>query len=259
MSGLHPDLALLTTGNRELYSFFVLLGGALGGAYVRAEAAAWPLPAWQRWAVLGSTLFGALAGSAVPAFLAGGVVAELARSQLVGPKSIVGGLFFGYVLASIVKWLLRISFDTSDAFATGTALMMAIGRLGCSFYHCCFGRAVDEDSFWSWLTWDLGDHRLRIAVQPLEAALMFLVFGTFDQLRRRRLLVGSRLPLLFLGYGCLRFTLEFLREPVANELYGLGAYQWFALALAGTGGFMLLRRSLRGRTGSPPPEPPPTT
>ena len=57
---------------------------------------------------------------------------------------------------------------------------------------------------------------------------------------------SRRLFALFAIYGALRFGLEALRAPVADEYLGIGFYQWLALALMSVGLFQLKRRTKRG-------------
>lgn len=51
-----------------------------------------------------------------------------------------------------------------------------------------------------------------------------------------------RLFLVFTSYGVIRFTLEFLREPLSDTYLGLGFYNWLALLLAAVGTYQLQKR-----------------
>lgn len=229
---------MLDSGSPALYALAVLVGGAAGGALIARDAKGWPLDRATRAKVIASVLLGGLVGCALPAYGAGGIVEWRALHDLIGPKTILGGLLFGFIGAALYKRSAGVDYDTSDAFARGTALMMALGRLGCGFAHCCFG--VSSASSWGV---DLGDGVRRVPAQMIEAAFLFALFLALDALQRRDLLPNRRLFLLFVVYGGLRYGLEFLREPIAEPLGGLGYYQWWALALAGVGLFQLLKRT----------------
>jgi prolipoprotein diacylglyceryltransferase len=60
-----------------------------------------------------------------------------------------------------------------------------------------------------------------------------------------------RLFLFFSLYGAMRFFLEFLREPLAREIAGLGFYQWLALVVCLVGAFQVVKRSRVGYQAVP--------
>ena len=230
--------AILRSGSRGLYSLAVLSATLLGAVLIQRDSRSWPLCRRDRILVLAGVSLGSLLGCAIPAFFAGGAIEALAWTEIVTPKTVLGGLLFGFLGAVVVKRTAGISYDTSDAFARGGCLLMAVGRLGCMAQHCCFGRATD-----SFLGWDFGDGTPRWPVQAIEAALLFGLFALMELLHRRRLLEHRRLFVLFAAYGLLRFGLEFLREPLASSWMGIGYYQGLALAVAATGLFQISLRT----------------
>jgi phosphatidylglycerol---prolipoprotein diacylglyceryl transferase len=236
--------AILRSGNRGIYALAVVLSTALGAALIHRDSRSWPLSRRDRILVLAGVSLGALLGCAIPAFFAGGTIEKLAWMEVVTPKTVLGGLLFGFLGAAVVKRAAGISYDTSDAFARGGCLLMAVGRLGCVAQHCCFGRPTD-----TFLGWDFGDGHPRWPVQAFEAVLLFGLFAGMEVLHRRRLLEHRRLFVLFAAYGFLRFGLEFLRELLAASWMGIGFYQWLALGVAGTGLFQIAvrTRALRER------------
>lgn len=242
---------ILGAGNLPASRAIVALAGLAGLARILHDARAWPLDARRRVELLAAVFGGGMIGAALPAFAAGGWVAGLAvRQGVTGPKTIVGALAAGFFGAAIYKRVTRIDFDTSDAFAPGTALMMAIGRLGCFVNHCCFG-----------IEWhgpggmDFGDGVPRFPVQLLEAFVTFGVFLLIAELHRRDALRHRRL-FAFLGiYGVERFVLEFLRAPISWEVLGLNAYQWMSVALIALAGFQIVRRAKKFGTDLVPVRP----
>lgn len=238
----HEALArILDAGSAPGTALALVAGALLGGWLTRRDSLGWPLPRAQRIAVLVVVVFGGLAGCAIPAFLAGDLIHDLALQHWRGPKTIMGGLLGAFFAAAVYKRSTGIAYDTSDAFARGTCLMMAVGRLGCIGRHCCFG--IEAPVGTAWLAWDLGDGVPRVPVQALEAVLVFGLFLWLDRCHRRGEWKNRRLFMLFFAYGLIRFVLEFLREQFAGGLVGLGFYQWIALALAGVGAYQVRKRT----------------
>lgn len=259
---LLTDLAaILHAGDPLLHRVAVISAAVLGGAIIAYDSRRWPLKPQQRLGILMAVSLGSMLGSALPGFLAGGLIdeqlAHVAEMQadagivigglwLLGPKTLLGGLLGGFAGAAFSKRLAGIPYDTSDAFARGACCLMVIGRLGCIAQHCCFGAACPP----TWApTWgiDQGDGIARWPVQiiefTLQATLLFVIFIA----HYRGWWSGRRLFVVFLCYGLMRFGLEFLREPFGAIFFGIGFYQWLALGLAVTGLIELLKRSRQTR------------
>jgi phosphatidylglycerol---prolipoprotein diacylglyceryl transferase len=238
-------IQVLRAGHPLVYTGFVALGALAGGALIRRESRLWALATRQRIAVIAVVFVGGMVGAALPAFVSGGLMQDHAERYLVGPKTILGGLLFGFVAVALYKKMLGITAETSDAFARGTCLMMAVGRLGCHFAHCCLG--VASDARWAH---DFGDGVPRLPVQLAEAAGLWLLLGLLQWLHVEGRLPDRRLFVFFAAYGSLRFVLEFWREPVADTAGGIGFYQWVALLLAFVGLWQVLKRT-RVRAAAP--------
>lgn len=230
--------SILEHGSPRVAAAIVLASFLAGSWLTRRDSRDWPLTPAKKTGVHVAVLLAGLLGCAIPAFLAGDVIGAITSFEWRGPKTILGGLLGGFAGASIFKALARISYDTSDAFARGTCLMLALGRLGCVARHCCFGIEVPAP-----FGCDLGDGVARFPVQFVEAAVVFGLFLVLNHLHRRGLAVHRRFFIFLLGYGLIRFTLEFFREQVAGGWLGLGFYQWLALATAGIGAIQILKRA----------------
>ncbi len=229
--------AILHSGSRTLYQCAVLASMVLGGALIHYDSRAWPLSFSVRIKIIAGVTVGCLVGCAVPAFFAGGYVGLVTSGFLLAPKTVLGGLLFGFFAAVIVKRAMGVSYDTSDAFARGGCLMMAVGRLGCMAQHCCFGKPTD-----SVIGFDFGDGVPRIPVQAIEASLVFLLFAGLHFCHRHNYFQNRRLFILFAGYGIVRCSLEFLREDIASRWLGIGFYQWIALGLFSVGLYQIIIR-----------------
>lgn len=231
---------LLATGHPGARVVLLVAAMICGVAVMLADARRWPIRHRERTGLFVVVFAGGLVGAYVPAFFAGGLVRERVSTGRGVPMSILGGLAFSFLGVAAYKKAVGLRWDTSDAFARGTCLMMAIGRLGCHASHCCPGVKMAG----SGLGVDFGDGP-RLPIQLVEAGLMFGLFGLLSALEARDLFQHRRLFLFFAAYGVLRFGLEFWREPMGARWAGLGAYHWFALALVAMGTFQMARRTRR--------------
>ncbi len=227
---------ILSSGSRIAYQFFVILAMLVGGWFIRKDSEKWVLTPVKRWSILGVAFLGAMLGSAVPAFFSGGLVEDLAWSMPITPKTVMGGILASFIFVVIYKKLSRTDFDTSDGFARGAIAMMAIGRIGCIFQHCCYGKEA------SWGI-NFGDGLSRVPVQYIEAIGLFGIFYLIQHFHEKNLYAGRRLFIVFTLYGLLRFVLEFGREQIADIYFGIGFYQWIALLIFVVGAWQIFHRS----------------
>jgi phosphatidylglycerol:prolipoprotein diacylglycerol transferase len=256
--------AILGDGSAVAHRACVLAAGLLAGWLIARDSRAWPLPPLIRVNLLIVTALGGMIGAALPGLVAGGAVGgsvqALAESRadgllsvgavaLMGPKTVMGGLLGGFLAIALFKRVTRVGLDTSDAFARGACVLMAVGRLGCVFQHCCFGCAV-QAPLPPWYGVQQGDGVLRHPVQLIELAAQGALLIVVLVLHRSDLLAHRRLFLVFLAYGLARFALEFLREPLGATWLGLDVWQYLALVMAAIGGWQLIRR--RGWTTEVP-------
>ena len=227
---------IISSGSRVIYQVIVILAMLTGSWFIRKDSSRWALPPFQYYSLLAIAFIGALAGSAIPAFFSGGLVEGLAWSTPITPKTVMGGILASFIFVSIYKRITKNHLDTSDGFARGAIAMMAIGRIGCIFQHCCYGKEA------SWGL-DFGDGLSRIPIQYFEAIGLFGIFYFIQHIHEKNLFAGRRLFIVFALYGCLRFVLEFGREQIANIYLGIGFYQWIALLILATGIWQIMYRS----------------
>jgi len=233
---LHNHHEIITSGSRLIYQLFIILAMLVGGWFIRKDSEKWPLSGKQSISILGFAFIGSLVGSAIPAFFSGGLVEGLAWSTPITPKTVTGGILASFIFVAIFKKISKIHFDTSDGFARGAIAMMAIGRIGCIFQHCCYGK----ESSWGL---DFGDGITRVPVQYIEAIGLFGIAYFIQHLHEKNLFEGKRLFIVFSLYGVLRFILEFFREQIADSYFGIGFYQWIALLIFATGLWQITKRS----------------
>jgi len=135
-----------------------------------------------------------------------------------------GGLvFYGGLLLSIpmALWYIKRNAlgvrSTADLFAPSIAIGHAIGRLGCFFAGCCYGKPAP------WLPWAVTFTdpnclaRIGIPLHPTqlyEAAGEFMNFFILILLKRYKSFNGQLFLSYLLLYSVLRFIVEFFRGDV---------------------------------------------
>lgn len=226
---------ILENGNPYLQVLCIGIGTALGIRYISRRSLQWNLNQKQRETILFSALLGALIGSSLPSFFAGDVIELRAYKYLITPKTMLGGLMGSFFSVAMTKKLLGIKEETSDSFAVGTALMLAIGRIGCFLGHCCYGIPHH-------LGMNFGDGITRLPTQLIEAVLLFGLWIVFSFLEKKEIMKNRLLFLFFAIYGVLRFFLEYLRAPISRTVLGLGFYQFLSVILFGLGVYQLISR-----------------
>lgn len=152
-----------------------------------------------------------------------------------------GGFIFasiaGFTYASWRGWpLLRLA----DFFAPIAALGHAIGRLGCFFNGCCYGREVSASLGIVFA----GDNVPRLPVQLYEATALFAIAWALFGASQRRHREGLILVLYLLLYSAARFAIEFGRDD-QTSFVNLTLPQWTSLVLFA--GAALLYARLRRR------------
>jgi phosphatidylglycerol:prolipoprotein diacylglycerol transferase len=185
-----------------------------------------------------------------------------------------GGVFYGgLILAVLVSfWYLARHkmplWATCDVFAPGVALGHAIGRLGCLFAGCCYGRPtsmpwgiVFSDPFAaSYVGTPLGVHLHPTQLYEAGAEMLILAVLLLSE-RRGKPFAGRTFWIYTFLYGVSRFIIEFYRGDERGSLAGLSTSQVISIVLVPLSVFMLVwlaRRpqaaELKASTGPAPRE-----
>jgi len=161
-----------------------------------------------------------------------------------------GMVFYGGLLVAvgIFAWFCHrhhLSFwGMADLLAPPVALGHAMGRLGCLFAGCCYGKPTS-------LPWGVTFTNpqslapLGISLHPTQLYESLLEFANFLPLNRLEGKPKGRVALLYgLLYGVERFGLEFLRGDPRPHVWGLSLPQVLSAVLAGgCAGALWLRRA----------------
>lgn len=169
-----------------------------------------------------------------------------------------GGVFYGGLIAAVAVaiWYLRRHklpvWSVADAFAPGIALGHVIGRLGCLFAGCCFGRATDVPwaiTFTSEYARQNVGTPLNVPLHPTqlyEAGAELIILGLLLALERKgRPFPGRTFWSYMLLYGITRFIIEFYRGDARGMVGMFSTSQFVSLLLVPLSILMLVLLSRR--------------
>lgn len=164
-------------------------------------------------AVMGAGLIGGLVGANLTQWAFGGVAG----------KTVIGGIAGGYLTVIVYKRYLGIRRSTGDLFAVAVSAGEAVGRWGCFFGGCCYGKACAVP--WAVLQHGAYRHPTQVYLSGANALILVILWR-----------LDARHPpenTLFYTQGALyctaRFVIEFFRET-PPPFWGLTLAQWACLA-----------------------------
>lgn len=148
--------------------------------------------------------------------------------QLLGGKSIVGGLLGGLIGVELCKRALCQTGSTGDAFVLPLAVGMCIGRLGC-FFAGLSDHTYGNPTALPWAV-DFGDGMPRHPTQLYE--IVFIAIWTMLILRRKSesWRSGDAFRLYLAGYLLFRLLIEAIKPIPMLYPPGLTGIQWLCLA-----------------------------
>ena len=164
----------------------------------------------------------------------GGISAVL-DGGLVFYGGLIGGLIGAILGAKAAHAPLR---RFSDPVVPVLPLAHAIGRMGCFFAGCCYGRVTDS---WIGVCFPVEATGLEAGVkviptQLIEAGVNVLVFIFLIWFTRKHRRGFLTLFVYMVIYGVERFLIEFLRGDEIRGFFGfLSTSQWISIALIAIG------------------------
>ena len=249
---MHP--ILFEIGGFPVYTYGVLLAAAylLGLQFARVRALARALDANKVmdlgiWIII-SALIGAKLLLLIVDFDS---FRQNPRELLTLLRS--GGVFYGGLIAAVAVafWYLRRYrlpvWTVCDAFAPGIALGHVIGRMGCFFAGCCFGRATSVPwavTFTNTYANENAGTPLNVPIHPTqlyEAGAELAILGLLLWLERRwRPFPGRTFWSYLLFYGVTRFIIEFYRGDARGMVGDLSTSQFVSVLLVPLSIIMLI-------------------
>lgn len=162
------------------------------------------------------------------------------KGGLVFYGGLLGGAIGTYAVARYRKMnVLRLA----DCLAAPLAIGVAIGRIGCFLYGCCFG--ISSTSFFSLHFPGNGLAGTFIPTQLIEMTWGFAMFGVIYFWLERKYEFktdGSLFLIYLLMYSGGRFLVEFARYSTWH-LFGVFSFaQLISIAIAGASLYLIIRR-----------------
>jgi len=156
-----------------------------------------------------------------------------------------GGVFYGGLIlaVAVALWYIRRAglplWTTCDVFAPGIALGHVVGRFGCFFAGCCYGRPTTEPwgiTFTDTFAASNVGTPLGIPLHPTqlyEAGAEFLILVLLLTTERKgRPFAGRTFWLYMLLYAASRFVIEFYRGDERGSVGIFSTSQFISIILA---------------------------
>jgi phosphatidylglycerol---prolipoprotein diacylglyceryl transferase len=169
-----------------------------------------------------------------------------------------GGVFYGGLILAVTVALVYIRrvglplWTTCDVFAPGIALGHVIGRFGCLFAGCCYGKPTTmpwgitftDPYAASYVGTPLGIplHPTQLYEAAAELVILLLLLGTE---RKGRYFPGRTFWLYMLLYSISRFIIEFYRGDERGAVGIFSTSQFISIVLAPLAVGMLVYLSRR--------------
>lgn len=235
--------------SRFAYTFFMIVAALVAGFLVRNRQRGLGIESGQKLAIATGGLIGATVAARLPFLIGVGGGDTLSLFWMGDGKTILWGLAGGYLGVEIAKWTMSVRHSTGDTFVVPVAIAVAIGRLGCLFYGCCYGIATNQSWGFRFPTAPDAGALLRHPTQLYEiafhATFASLAWIGISNRQFSPLFHGSWMPLYLLSYAIYRFTSEFWR-PEPPSVFGLTFYQCSAIFIGASFATLLMIRYMRG-------------
>lgn len=204
------------------YSLFVGLGILIGILYYFSDTKRKGQNSADAVIIVASgIIFGAI-GAKLPLLIANYKLIGVTNNIWFEGKTIVGGLLGGFLGVIAVKKICNIKVRMGNYLAPAIALGMSIGRFGCLFNGCCYGKAA------GWGI-DFGDGLLRYPTQIFEIIFHFVAFLLMVKFKDRVKTPGVLFKVYIVSYLVFRFFTEFIRQGQIL-VWGMTLYQVLCLS-----------------------------
>ncbi len=238
---MHP--VIFSIGNFEIYSYglFVLLGLVIAYIFLLQEK--------KRYQIDSQTLSDLLFWILISGFITSRIFYILlnfssftknpwdyilSRSGFVFFAGLLGGILGAtiFITAKKLKFL-----NIADMLAPAIAIGHSLGRIGCFFYGCCYGKICTlpicvKFPFDS----PAGESGQPVLpTQLISAFFLVIIFSVLLYIRDKKKFDGEVFFNYLLLYGTFRFTIEFFRADTRGIFFYLTTSQWFSIISMGIG------------------------
>ena len=200
-------------------ALFYALGYGVGIATFAAMARRRKLFTTGVWNVAWVGLIGGLLGANIAQWIASGTPLGTPAG-----KSVIGGVIGGYLSVFLYKKYIGLKRPLGDLFAVALCAGEAVGRLGCYYGGCCYGKP------WTgrWAVFQHGTLRYPTQLSLSLAALVTLLILFFLE-KKKTLPENGIFYLQGILFGSFRFVIEFYRDGTMPFLLSLNIAQWTCL------------------------------
>lgn len=219
------------------------IGLAVVLAVVRAKRAG--LPRQDVFNALLIALVGLLIGAKV-LFILSMLPQIIKHPELLLACLLSGFTYYGGLIGALIGMLIYLKkyklpvLPYADLIAPSIALAHAIGRIGCFLVGCCYGCETDS-VIGITFTHAIGGAPSGIKLVPtqlIESSCNFLLCALLLLYARSKPRGGRIIAVYLIGYGIIRFVIEFFRADYRGEIWVLSISQYISI-LAILGGIIL--------------------
>lgn len=248
---------LTMLGSRIAYFACMFLAVVLATTLLRRRQKTLDIPPFQKLGIALGGLVGATLAAKLPFILGVSPNETLISAWLGDGKTILWALAGGYLGVELAKWSFHVTVSTGDSFAVPVALAIAVGRMGCFLYGCCYG--VATNAAWGVRFLNAPDagtllrHPTQLYEMLFHASFALVAWSATSASNGSNRSRGNWMLMYLLAYAAFRFFSEFWRpEPLVGA--GLTFYQWSSVAIGlgfGTLWILRLRRPAAPDQNSP--------
>jgi len=152
-----------------------------------------------------------------------------------GGLAILGGLLGGLLGAFVVIRKKKLSFlHVIDVIIPYVALAHSIGRIGCFFNGCCYGRPSACGVYFP------VHDEILIPTQLISSFFLLTLYAVLRLKQRRPHRPGEIFATYGVLYSVMRFLIEFLRNDSARAYFGMTIFQLVCIVFLIVSGTFLL-------------------
>ncbi len=220
---MHPILFRFGPVAIYTYGFFVFLGVLAGFSICCRAAKADGINKNDFFDIIFWTIISSFLGAKLLyVFVAGKSFLENPFVAIRSGFVFYGGVILGGIaLIFLAKRYKLDFFRLSDVICMGIPLGHTLGRLGCFFNGCCYGKTIGGGK--------------AIPIQLISAAALFGIFFMLILIWRKRRFYGQVSIGYITLYGIFRFVIEFFRGDPRGKIFFLSTGQFISLILIGLG------------------------